>query len=69
MYPASESSTSGMLFIAAIFAVVTIATMLTIVLIATFGLNLAKMGKLDRWSHALAGAIVLLSGVAILLGL
>jgi len=66
MYPASESSTSGMLFIAAIFAVVTIATMLTIVLIATFGLNLAKMGKLDRWSHALAGAIVLLSGVAIL---
>lgn len=69
MYPASESSTSGMLFIAGIFSVVTIATMLAVVLIAAFGLNLVKMGKLERWSHAMAGAIVLLSGVAILAGL
>jgi len=69
MYPAVESSTFGMFFIAAVFAAVTILTMLTVVLIATFGLNIVKMGKLDRWSHALAGAIVLLSGLAILVGL
>lgn len=69
MYPAAQNSTSGMIFIAGIFSVVTIATMLTVVLVATFGLNLVKMGKLERWSHAMAGAIVLFSGVAILAGL
>lgn len=69
MYPAAESSTGAMLFIASVFAVVTIATMLGVVLVATYGLNMVKIGKLDRWSHALAGGIVLLSGVAIILGL
>ena len=43
--------------------------MLAVVLIATYGLNMVKMGKLERWSHAMAGAIVLLSGIAILAGL
>ena len=69
MYPAAENSTSGMLFIAGIFSLVTITTMLAVVLIATYGLNMVKMGKLERWSHAMAGAIVLLSGIAILAGL
>jgi sulfite exporter TauE/SafE len=69
MYPAAEASTSGMMFIAALFGIVTIITMLGIVLIATFGLKLVKLGKLERYSHALAGAIVFLSGVAIIFGL
>ncbi len=69
MYPAAESSTSGMIFIAAIFAIVTVATMLGVVLLATFGLNIVNLGKLERWSHALAGAIVFLSGMAIIFGL
>lgn len=69
MYPAAETSTSGMIFIAVIFAIVTMATMLAVVLIATFGFNFVKLGKLERYSHALAGAIVLLSGIAIIMGL
>lgn len=69
MYPAAESSTSGMFFIATIFSIVTISTMLTIVLITTFGFSFVKLGKLERYTHALAGAIVFLSGVAILFGL
>jgi sulfite exporter TauE/SafE len=69
MYPAAEASTPGMLFIAVLFGIVTIATMLAVVLVATFGFKLVKLGKLERYSHALAGAIVLLSGVAIILGL
>ncbi|MCD4696654.1 MAG: sulfite exporter TauE/SafE family protein [Bacteroidales bacterium] len=69
MYPAAETSTSGMVFIAVIFGIVTITTMLAVVLIATFGVNFVKLGKLERYSHALAGAIVFLSGVAIVLGL
>lgn len=69
MYPAAESSTSGMIFIAIIFSIITIATMLGIVLLATFGFQFIKLGKIERFSHALAGAIVLLSGIAILFGL
>ena len=69
MYPAAETSTSGMIIIAIIFALVTIATMLTIVLLATYGFNFVKFGKLERYTHALAGAIILLSGIAILMGL
>ena len=69
MYPAAETSTSGMVFIAIIFAIVTISTMLGVVLLATYGFNFVKLGKLERYSHALAGAIVLLSGVAIIMGL
>lgn len=69
MYPAAESSTSGMIFIAVVFAIITIATMLAVVLIATFGFNFVKFGKLERYTHALAGFIVLLSGIAILAGL
>ena len=69
MYPAAETSTSGMFFIAGVFSLITIVTMLTIVLITVYGVSLVKLGKLERYSHALAGAIVLLSGVAILFGL
>jgi len=69
MYPASETSTSGMVFIAVVFSLVTISTMLGIVLLATYGLSFVKFGKLERYTHALAGAIVLLSGIAILSGL
>lgn len=69
MYPAAESSTAAMLYIASIFAVVTITTMLAVVLLATFGLNTLRFGKLERWSHALAGGIVFLSGIAIIAGL
>ena len=43
--------------------------MLAVVLLATYGINFVKFGKLERYSHALAGAIVLLSGIAILSGL
>ena len=69
MYPAAESSTAGMIFIAVLFSVVTVATMMTIVLLATYGIKFINLGKLERFSHALAGGIVLLSGVAILMGL
>ncbi len=69
MYPAAESSLSGVILISSIFSVVTIATMLVIVLLITFGIGFVPLGKLERYTHAMAGAIVLLSGIAILLGL
>jgi sulfite exporter TauE/SafE len=69
MYPAAQSSISGMILISFIFSITTIATMLTIVLLATFGINLLPLAKLDKYAHPLAGAIVFLSGIAIIIGL
>lgn len=65
MYPASKNSVVGFVFVVIIFAVVTIATMLTIVLFATWGISFTRLGKLERYTHALAGAAICLSGLAI----
>ena len=52
-----------------VFGVVTIATMLGVVLVATFGLRLAPAGRLERYSHAIAGLALTICGAAIKLGL
>jgi len=65
MYPAAKSSFVGVLWVAAIFGIVTIVTMLGIVMIASLGINLVALGRLERYSHALAGAAIFLSGMAI----
>lgn len=65
MYPAAQGSTTGLVLVTAVFGAITIATMLTIVLVTSFGINLLPMGKLERYSHALAGTAILLCGVAI----
>lgn len=69
MYPAAENSISGVAFVSLIFALTTITTMLAIVLLMTYGINFLPLGKLERHTHAIAGCIVFLSGIAILLGL
>jgi hypothetical protein len=43
--------------------------MMTNVYLGIRGLSFVRIHKLERWMHALAGAIVLLSGVLILAGL
>ena len=50
---------------AAVFSIVTILTMLGIVILASKGINLLPLGRLERYSHALAGVAILLSGIAI----
>ena len=69
MYPASAESLWGVVTVAAVFGVVTIATMMSVVLICTFVIDLLPIGRLERYSHALAGAAIFLCGVAIHLGL
>jgi len=65
MYPAAKGDTFGLLLVTAIFGGVTILTMLSIVLVTSFGLNFLPMGKLERYSHAIAGGTILLCGVSI----
>ena len=65
MYPAAEHSVIGMLLVAGIFAVTTIGTMMSVVLVSAWGIRFVKLGSMERFSHALAGATVCFSGLAI----
>jgi len=65
MYPAAKISISGTVIVAATFSVVTITTMLGIVLVSTFGISLLPFSKIEKYTHALAGFTILLSGLSI----
>jgi nickel/cobalt transporter (NicO) family protein len=65
MYPAAKHSTIGLIIVTSVFGSVTILTMLSIVLASSFGFNLLPLGKLERYSHALAGGSIFLCGIAI----
>ena len=69
IYPAAEHGTMGIVLVSVVFAIATISTMMVIVLFLTTGFNKIPFGKLERYTHAIAGAVILLSGIAILLGL
>jgi len=65
MYPAAKKSIMGLFLVTGVFGSVTIATMLGIVVIASLGINFVPLGRLERYAHALAGATIFLSGMAI----
>ena len=69
MYPAARENTLGMIVVAVIFSVVTITTMTVMVLVLSSGVQFIPLKKLERYSHALAGFVILSCGVAIRLGL
>jgi len=65
MYPAAQMSLSGLILVSVVFGLITISTMLAIVLISVRGFNLIPISKFERYMHAMAGATVLLCGIAI----
>jgi nickel/cobalt transporter (NicO) family protein len=65
MYPAAQHDTAGVIAVTSVFGLVTISTMLTIVVLSSYGLKFLPLGKFDRYSHAIAGSTIALSGVAI----
>jgi sulfite exporter TauE/SafE len=62
MYPASQGSWGGVLAVAAIFGISTLVTMTAVVAFALFGLKRVSFVPLARFSHALAGGAVAISG-------
>jgi nickel/cobalt exporter len=65
MYPAAQSNLGGLLLVTGVFGSVTLATMMTVVLLSVKGLDLLPMRGLQRYMHAFAGGTILLSGLAI----
>ena len=69
MFPAAAGNISGVILVAGVFALVTIGVMMTLTMLATFGLGLVHFKRVERYTHALAGAMIFFCGVAIHLGL
>ncbi len=69
MYPAAMGSWVDVAIVTGIFALVTLATMTTIVLLIGAGVSVAMVQRLERYSHALAGFVILACGTAMTLGL
>lgn len=64
MYPAAKSNVAGVVLVTAIYGVVTIVTMLGVVIAGILGMNFLPMARIERYSHALAGAAIGLCGAA-----
>jgi sulfite exporter TauE/SafE len=69
MYPAALGSAWGVVLVTLLFGITTIATMLALVLGLRAGAGVMQLGWMERYSHALAGLVVLACGAAIKLGL
>ena len=65
MYPAAKNSIFDVIVVTSVFGIVTIATMMGVVLISRTGINFLPMTKMQRFSHAIAGASIFLCGLAI----
>ncbi|MBI4826016.1 MAG: sulfite exporter TauE/SafE family protein [Nitrospirae bacterium] len=66
MYPAARHSMLGLGLVAGVFSAVTISTMLGIVLVSTYGINILPAKGLERYTHAIAGAIISFCGISVL---
>jgi nickel/cobalt exporter len=65
MYPAAQNNMAGAVFVSILFSVVTIATMMSVVLVFKLGLSKVNMKPVEKYSHLIAGALIFFSGVAI----
>ena len=67
MYPAAKNSLMDALIVTLIFGAVTIATMISIITVSLLGFDLLPLGKLERYTHALAGLAIVICGVLIII--
>jgi sulfite exporter TauE/SafE len=64
MYPAAQNSPGLVVTVALVFGVVTLLTMLLGVIVTTVGLERLRLPSPGRYAHAVAGASIVLCGVA-----
>jgi nickel/cobalt transporter (NicO) family protein len=65
MYPAAKGSWLGVTWVTIVFGLTTIATMLGMVLASSMGLKFVPLGRMERYSHALAGATICMCGLMV----
>lgn len=65
MYPAAKGSIFGVVAVTGVFSLLTVGTMLGMVVAFHFGLHRLPLSRLERYTHAIAGFMIFLSGMAI----
>ncbi|MCX5782340.1 MAG: sulfite exporter TauE/SafE family protein [Elusimicrobia bacterium] len=65
MYPAAKGNSVGVIAVTLIFGLITITTMLSIVVISYLGMSFIPFRRIEKYTHALAGAAIFLCGIAI----
>ncbi|MFH1263982.1 MAG: hypothetical protein V1495_11140 [Pseudomonadota bacterium] len=65
MYPAAKGDYLGLIWVTALFSLATIGTMLVFVGLGVLGVQRIRFAPLEKYSHAIAGFTLLLSGLAI----
>ena len=65
MYPAAKGSFWSLVLVTGVFAVVTLVTMMSIVVISASGMEFVSVSKMERYAHALAGATIFLLPVMV----
>jgi len=66
IYPAAKHNYGAMLLVTMIFSAVTILTMLSLVLIASYGIKFVPVKAIQEYNHALAGGTIFLCGMGML---
>jgi hypothetical protein len=69
IYPAAKADLWSVACVTGLFALTTLATMTSMVFLVNAGANALYLDKLGRYSHALAGLVLLTCGVAVKAGL
>ena len=69
IYPAVQDrgSISEAIIVSIVFMLVTLITMVSMVVLLERGIKMVHLKKMERYTHAIAGAMLLLSGIGILL--
>jgi nickel/cobalt transporter (NicO) family protein len=70
MFPAAKHNWLQLAVVTGVFSIITILTMLTVVLVASFGIKFFPMKMMEKYSHVMAGSTILLCGLGmVFLGL
>ena len=70
MFPAAKHNWLQLAVVTGVFSIITILTMLTVVLVASFGIKFFPMKLMEKYSHVMAGSTILLCGLGmVFLGL
>jgi nickel/cobalt exporter len=65
MYPAAKTHLMAVVLVTLVFALSTIGTMMVVVQLTLKGINFLPMKMFEKYMHAIAGAAICLSGLAI----
>ncbi len=65
MYPAAKHNIGGVVVVSVAFGLTTILTMLSIIAVSSWGVSFVRLGHLERYAHALAGAMIFISGLSV----